>query len=214
MKKNLFIAASILLLAASCGKTASPQPTAQPDNAKNEASANTKGQGSFKDLIAMGKPLKCESSFTSEGNTSTGTMYVAGGKMRGDFNSQAQGKTMQTHMIVKDQTAYTWVEGLGASMAFKSSITQNNPTQNGTAPKSANVDQQVSYNCQSWGEDDSQFALPSGITFQDQSQMMQNLAPKIPAPDAQPGSNPAACAACNSAPASSKAQCLAALGCK
>lgn len=211
-KRLLLFAAGIILLAAACGKSANQVGSNDKNSApvSNSETAGAKGQGSFKDLIAMGRPLKCESNFTSEGNTSTGTMYVAGGKMRGDFSSQIAGKETQMHMLVKDQTSYTWIEGAGATMGFKMAITQNNPAQSGKTAKSVNVDQQVSYNCQSWAEDDNQFVVPSGITFQDQSQMMQNLAPKSPAGS---GQNSAACAACDQA-GSGKAQCLAALGCK
>lgn len=215
-KKLLLFAAGIILLAAACGKSANQVGSNDKNSApvSNNETVGAKGQGSFKDLIAMGRPLKCESNFTSEGNTSTGTMYVAGGKMRGDFSSQIAGKETQMHMLVKDQTSYTWIEGTGATMGFKMAITQNSPAQSGKTAKSVNVDQQVSYNCQSWAEDDNQFVVPSGVTFQDQSQMMQNLAPKTPTPNVGSGKNPAACAACDSAPASAKAQCLAALGCK
>lgn len=217
-KRLLLVAVGIALLAAGCGKSSSP---AAVDNQTTPAASNntatTQGQGSFKDLIGMGKPLKCDSSFTEQGNTSSGTMYLAGGKMRGDFSAQVQGKTMQSHMIVKDQTSYSWVEGLGTTMGFKMAINPSNTPQGQPASpsaKSVNMDQQVSYNCQPWTEDDSQFALPSGVNFQDESQMMAPKAPVTAAPPAPGGGNPAACAACNSAPASSKAQCLAALGCK
>lgn len=211
--KILLAATSVVLLAAGCGKSTAPSADNSQVKTDTAVSSNTKGQGSFKDLIAMGKPLKCDSTFTSNGNASTGTTYIAGGKMRGDFSSQVEGKTTQMHMIVKDQTSYTWIEGMGTTMAFKSAVTQNNQNQSGAAAKSANVDQKVDYNCQSWTEDNAQFDLPAGVTFQDQSQVMPNLTPKMQTPEVKSGKNSASCAACDSAPASAKAQCLAALGC-
>ena len=212
MQKKYLLTVAIALLAAACSKVPATQSTAPA--AQNTPAQTVQGQGSFKDLLAMGKTLKCESGFTSQGNTSTGTMYVAGGKMRGDFSSQVEGKTMQMHMVVKDQTSYSWVEGLGQTMGFKSSITQSAPAQGSAPSKSVNIDQQVSYNCQPWSEDDSMFNLPSGVTFSDASQMAAPAHPITITPPTGGGSqNSAACAACNNA-GSQKAQCLAALGCK
>jgi hypothetical protein len=211
MKKILFVSASLVLLAAGCGKSATTSQQEVKDSTQVQVTAATSGQGSFKDLLALGKSLKCDSSFTSNGNTSTGTTYIAGGNMRGDFSSQIEGRTMQTHMIIKDQTSYTWVEGSGTAMGFKMALNSSStPNSISKTPRSADINQQINYNCQSWSEDSAQFDLPAGVTFQDQSQMM--VSPKLPV-GGQATGNASACAACNSA-GSGKAQCLAALGCK
>src|SRR5690349_6298897 len=116
--KVLFAAVAILFLAAACNKGGNP-PKNSGDQKPEAAEQSAKGQSSFKDLMAMGKPLKCDATFTMKDTTSTGTIYVASGKMFGVFTAQVQGKTMQTHMIVVNQTVYTWIEGLGTTMAFK-----------------------------------------------------------------------------------------------
>src|SRR5690348_5372006 len=110
--KLLFLSVALLLLAAACNKGGNKGSAGQESNSNQTKNQTAKqGQGSFKELMASGQPQKCDSSFSSQGNTSTGTIYVAAGQMRGDFSTEVQGKTMQSHMIVKDQTVYNWVEG-------------------------------------------------------------------------------------------------------
>lgn len=207
-KKLLFVAAAALLLAAGCGKQASNNP---PGAQTGNQQTMMKGEGSFKDFLAGGKSQKCEASFKSGDTTSSGTMYVASGKMRGDFSAQVQGKTMQSHMIVKDQTVYSWTEGLGLNAAFKTALNTSNT--NSSQSRSVDVNQKVSYACQSWTEDDSQFALPIGMTFSDTAAMMPGGAAGNPGSSQGSDAKNQQCLACNSA-GSAKTQCLAALGCK
>src|SRR6185369_6722066 len=127
--KILFAAMAILLLAAACNKGGNKTPD-KPEAQKSDAEKSAKAHGSFKDLIAMGKPQKCDATFDTKGNASSGIIYTAGGKMRGDFSSQVDGKTMQMHMIVKDQTSYNWVEGMGTTMGFKTSLNTSNSAKN------------------------------------------------------------------------------------
>jgi hypothetical protein len=215
--KILLVVTGVVLLAAGCGKSSAPAAVNSqvPAPVANNADAGTKGQGSFKDLLALGKSLKCDTSFTSQGNTSTGTMYISGGQMRGDFSSQVSGKVMQMHMVLKDQTSYSWVEGAGQTMGFKSAMAPNGTDQNNTAKtNTVDANQQVTYNCQNWSNDSTEFDLPAGVTFSETSTLLTPKAPVAIPPIAPGGSvKSQQCAACNSAPASAKAQCLAALGC-
>ena len=94
--------------------------------------------------------------------------------MRGDFTSVAAGKTILSHMIVKDNTSYMWSDAMpqGIKMSFDTVATQSDAT-----PQSmVNPDAQVDYSCSAWDADTSMFVLPEGVTFQDMSAMM----PKIP----------------------------------
>lgn len=211
MNKKMLVVAGMVLLAAGCSKA---QPSAQTPTTQTttQATASTQGSASFKDMLAMGKSQKCDAQFTSGQTTSEGTIYLANGQMRGDFTAQDNGKTIQSHMIVKDQTVYSWMEGMGMNMAFKSALSANSQSSNNQqSSMSTDVNQKVNYNCQSWTEDDSMFALPTGITFSDSSSMMAPPA----AASASIGASASAseCAACNSVPAAAKAQCLAALKC-
>jgi hypothetical protein len=218
MKKMMLTAVAVLLVAAGCAKSV-PQQQSQTSEPTPTAMVQT-SQGTFKSLMAMGSPQKCEINYSQGNNISQGTVFVIpGGKMRGDFTAQVQGKMMLTHMIADGQNVYTWIDGM--SMGFKMQQTQNQPTPTamggaGANQNNVNMDQKVTYNCQSWAVDNSVFTPPSNITFQDESQMMHMTVPTksgAMTPSTSQPDKAAMCAMCNNAGAG-KAQCLAAMGCK
>jgi hypothetical protein len=128
---------------------------------------------SLKGLLAQTGSQKCTFADTGDASQSQGTVYVSNGKMRGDFTSVAGTQTIQSHMIVKDNTSYLWsdaMQGQGIKMSFDAMSGQGASTQ-GT-PQAVDINAQVQYSCSAWSEDASQFALPTNITFQDVSAMM------------------------------------------
>ncbi len=213
-KKIIILSLSILMLAAACKKGSKPVDNSENNSAKKGTEQNARGQGSFKDLMASGKPQKCETSYVSGNITSTGTTYVAGDKMRGDFSSEVEGKTTESHMIIRDQTVYTWIEVMGTTMAFKTSLNTSNAST--TQTRSVDINQRVDYNCEDWTVDESMFVLPTGVTFQETSAITPNGAAGNSSGQgpgtSSPGSKAAACAACDNA-GEGKAQCLVALQC-
>lgn len=173
-------------------------------NATSTSQASS--SGTMKDLIARGSS-QCQ--VTDPSNGSSGTVYVGGGKMRGDFTSQtSSGTTITSHMISDGQTVYVWSSAMpqGIKMAVSaSSQTSASGTQN---PYNENVN----YTCSAWSVNSSEFALPAGVTFEDMSAMIQGSAGASTGASA---GNAAQCSACDQAPnATAKAQCRAALQCK
>lgn len=171
--------------------------------------------GKFADLLGAGKNLTCTFSTSSDGTTSSGTVYVAGNnKMRGDFTTLSGGQTNQTSMIRDGQWYYTWGPSMPNGIKMKLADVEGTQGQTGQAgaQQTANLDQQVDYKCSSWGVDESKFSPPSDIQFSDYSAMMQNLTAS-PAPGGA-SSNSAACSACDSlSDDTQKASCKKALGC-
>jgi hypothetical protein len=169
----------------------------------------------LKNLIAMGGSNKCTFSSSTQNSQSDGVVYIANGQMRGDFTSVAAGKTIQSHMIVKDNTSYIWSDtaAQGFKMSFDAMATQNDANPQASVDPNA----QVAYSCSSWGTDANMFVLPTNITFQD----MSSLIPKGTSGangTVQTGTSAqgvsAQCGACDAAPdAATKAQCRAALHC-
>jgi hypothetical protein len=142
------------------------QPTTTEDtNTNTAANTDTAFKGSMNDLIARGGSWQCDVSATVQGITTSGTTFVSGGKLRGDFSSNVpQFGKIETHMIVKDTTAYTWTSMMNRGFKF--------PVENGTitasgadAQAAAQFNQAYDYDCRAWIADESKFALPSGITF-------------------------------------------------
>src|SRR3989344_5588586 len=56
-------------------------------------------KSSIKSLLAGGKNVMCTVKYPMDEETAEGKIYVAGQKMRGDFNMTISGKAMESHMI-------------------------------------------------------------------------------------------------------------------
>jgi hypothetical protein len=132
----------------------------------------TTEQQSFKTLLASGGSRKCTYSDTQSGVTSQGTVYVAGGKFRGDFSSTVNGKVMMSHMISDGQSSYLWTDGMasGYKMKFDASAQAN---ANASAQTHAmDTNKNMNFHCDSWSGDSSMFNLPTGVQFTDMTNLM------------------------------------------
>lgn len=121
-------------------------------------------QGSLKSLFASGKSQKCTFNNTSTDTTKVdGTVYVAAGKVRGDFQTTSNGTPLSSHMIIDSQTSYIWTDM--SKQGFKMAIDTNQQTNTAANNQGPNMDQNVNYSCQGWSVDNSVFTLPADITF-------------------------------------------------
>lgn len=121
--------------------------------------------GSLQELIARGGSWKCDVSVTVENITTTGTNYVGGGKVRADFTSVVpQYGTITSHMIMRDNTVYSWsdLSPQGLKFAVENGEVQDTRTSTEATPQ---FDQAYDYTCSAWPTDESKFTLPTGITF-------------------------------------------------
>ncbi len=198
-KKVLVIVVVLLLLlgggayvmsrtssAPASGTTMTASPTAAPTTAQT--------QGTLKSLLTAGKPQTC--TFTSQNGNTTGTLYVADGKMAGDFTTTTQGNTVTAHVIVASGFSYVWT-GM-TKMGFKMALTDLQPTP-GQNSQSVGLNETVSYSCKDWSTDTTKFTLPTDMTFS---------TIKIPTTSVQTGATTSggtgassACSACDNIPA-------------
>ncbi len=222
MNKNILYAVIGIVVVVLAGIFIMNKPAMGPGG---DANTPTPGaQMSLKELLASGGAQRCTFTHSVENSESSGVVYVAGGKMRGDFTSVAAGQTMQSHMIVDGETSYVWTDAMpqGMKLSFASMETQAG-SQNKN--QSVDVNQKLDYDCSNWAVDQSMFALPAGVTFSDLGALlppggMPSLDGKPGTVDPSGGTVPAGspgaaqCAMCAQAPdEESRAQCLAALGC-
>jgi hypothetical protein len=126
--------------------------------ASSTAASNTK-EMSLKDLLVSTKAQKCTLKVGTLGAGVDGVVYVSSGKIRGDFSSDSAVGKVGTHMIVRDGSTYSWVDGFKAGLKA--------PVVAGTASKSGGVDvnAKFNYDCGTWSVDNSVFTLPKEITF-------------------------------------------------
>ena len=117
------------------------------------------GSGTVGDLLAMGS-VKCMVTLDSE-SSGQGVVYVAGGKMSGDFSAAVNGQAMHAYMINDGSDIYSWTDQ--ASQGFKTPVT----TTSSSASASYGVDSSTKahYSCKPWTADTSKFIPPTSVSF-------------------------------------------------
>lgn len=118
----------------------------------------TLGNTSLRDLLASGQSQKC----TFDNGQASGTIYVGAGKMRGDFSAKSGEENSQSHMIISNNIAYVWVEGLGQGyrMPFESLSGQGAQANGGI-----DADARVATKCEGWQAIETSFELPANVVF-------------------------------------------------
>lgn len=183
--------------------TSQTAPAANP----TQATAATT-QGTLKNLLTAGKPQTC----TFDNNKgSTGTVYVATGRMAGDFTTTTQGNTVTAHMIVDSGYSYVWT-GM-TKIGFKISLAEAQKAEaNASTNQSVGLNETVSYSCKDWTVDASKFTLPTDVTFSTFN-IPGAAAPKAAGASAAVGTA-SPCSACDSLPAAAQGPCRTQLNCQ
>lgn len=179
-------------------------PTSQDPSVAENSQSDQKNRGTIQSLISAGKNVVCEINMPEQ--KSSGTTYVVGNKVRGDFtvNLDESGKPMMSHMISDGEYMYMWTDGVDQGTKFKIDAVSANPSAlPSSAPKTANLNQEVDLNCSDWAVDNTKFNVPANIKFTDMSQLMNNAvksngstAPKIDPSLCDELTDPTAKAAC------------------
>jgi hypothetical protein len=128
-----------------------------------DVKAGLNGKGSLRSLLATGKSVMC--TFTSD--KSSGTVYVADGKMSGTFTAG----TYTGNMVSDGKTYYVWSGTQGVKMSLDASTEAhaNNSTQ---SQGNVDINQNVDYKCSEWKKDESKFVLPPTVKFIDLQAML------------------------------------------
>ena len=123
---------------------------------------------SFADLIAAGQSVEC--SYSKPDGTS-GTIYTAQGRLRGEMLVREGGSTYPAHMITDGQKMYMWGGPMGEKQGMVMSV---NPSGAGPmgGPQTADLNAQMDCTCKPWPVDASKFDPPSDVQFQDMAAMM------------------------------------------
>jgi len=142
------------------------QGTEQPADANSESGGAY--TGSFADLAARGGNWKCTIDSKSDASAgqavSSGTVYVSGKNVRGDFATAVPNYgSVQSHMIADGAYVYSWSsvmpKGIKTAMAAA-------PTGSG-APQGGGTNENTSYryDCEPSSADASLFTPPANVTF-------------------------------------------------
>ncbi len=147
--------------------TDAPEETAlEPGNGGADNQPEPKKMA-FSEFVKQGGSYKCSVKQYLSDMDNQGTVYVSGEKMRGDFNTVAEGRPMETSFIFKDGYAYNWSSVL-PNMGFKIKVEKNvegNSTADESGTYSFDTTQIGDYSCESWTVDESKFVPPQNVTF-------------------------------------------------
>ena len=192
--------------------------TTSPTSAdSNESDLNTAEpqNTSLRNLMNMADNQHC--TYSDVESDSQGEVYVADGKMRGNFTSTSEVDTQISHMFLDGQDIYVWFDG--AEDGFKSSMADiekvgaNISTEKN---KTVDINKTVDFNCDPWVFDNSVFQIPA-IKFEDFGAMikdMEGMDEMMGEPvNGEIDSGAVQCEACNNLPADAAEQCRQALGC-
>lgn len=147
--------------------------TSSKGSSTNSAQESTTAEPSgkkmaFSEFLKSGEASKCSVTQSVSGLETKGTVYAYKGMMKGEFNTEAYGKTIQTDFVLRDGYTYTWTSA-APSMGFK--VTVATPAGANVAPASGqigfNAETIGDYDCQPWTVDESKFTLPSSVTFKE-----------------------------------------------
>ncbi|MEZ4103430.1 MAG: hypothetical protein R3B55_02670 [Candidatus Paceibacterota bacterium] len=139
----------------------------QDSNKEAENQKDFEEKTTLNSLMKKGGNYECVFSHKTEVGESTGTVYISGQKIRGDFSSKVSVAGLgdmgdiQTHMISDGESIYSWSSMSSDGYKIPKSE-EGKSNQENTNFKS---DQELDYKCVAWSVDQSKFSLPTNITF-------------------------------------------------
>ncbi len=173
------------------------------------ASGTNVETASLKSLIESGKTRKCTYQSNEGGVSTSGVMYSANNKMRGDITIELPETKSQsvTRMIYDGGTSYVWTDD--SKTGSKMSLDQSAQVE--TKNQSVDLNKDYNFKCEDWSVDQSKFELPSDVQFSDMGMFTGtdvNAAASAAANAGSLDTKEAQQAVCNSLPEVAKAACL------
>jgi hypothetical protein len=159
MTKKLLLAALAIVVAvgfAGCGKKADQLTLTVGDSQTESENAIQKFNGTMRELMAKGQPVKCDYELTDSGMTVKSTLYVSGKMMRVEGSAPVNAKQVLTsHMILNggDDYAYIWMDdgtGKGTKMKMEDPAAKTDGSQVKGESGSADLDAKIEFSCSKW----------------------------------------------------------------
>lgn len=118
-------------------------------------------------LMENGGNYECTFTHNTEMGESTGVVYIADKKIRGDFVSKVSVPglgdmgNIETFMISDGESVYSW-----SSMSEEGvKVPQSDQNVESQGEATIPTNQELDYKCVAWKVDESKFSLPTNITF-------------------------------------------------
>lgn len=133
----------------------------QTQEINTDVSANT--QMSLRDLLSLSSPQECAVTFTTQNVETKGTVKVAQGKVRADYETVVNGKPWNVHALLDGSNSYTWMDGM--PQGFKIALSSDAVQGSGAQTQGTDVNQKMNVVCKAWNVDTSFFSLPTNVDF-------------------------------------------------
>ncbi|MFC1622056.1 hypothetical protein ACFL13_01590 [Patescibacteria group bacterium] len=169
--------------------------------------------GSLKDLLGMGKSIKCTGEYSGEDGKMQMTVFVAKEKSYTEIDMEVPDQgDIKSYSIFDGEWFYMWgnmMNGTKMKIDDIQEMADENDQYESGQGNTKGFNKDYDYKCRPWIPDNSKFTPPSDIEFVDMTQMMEGLQ------DAFGGENGDTCAICDMVPeGADKDECLVNLGCK
>lgn len=120
-------------------------------------------EGTIKGLITRGRTEKCTFSYNTDYSTITGQVYLANGKIREEFQSTSIAGPINGNMILDSMDGYIWTDQMSQGIKFPFGKQPTPSVKNKSTP---DINKTMHFDCLPWEADNSKFAIPDNITFQ------------------------------------------------
>lgn len=193
MKKTILILGLIFALTLTltgCFKEKEEKSEAKPTPTSEEGEESF--FGSLKDLMGLGKAMKCTYSSENEMGKTSGVTYISGQKARSDSKfTDSAGQTTGSYMINDGEWVYIWTSDQKEGMKMKVQEMEREqkptelPEQEGEQAQISYQDaqkemqQEVDYKCTSWQADNSVFTPPTNVAFKNWGEEMKKMEEEI-----------------------------------
>lgn len=114
---------------------------------------------SLTELLARPDARTCSIETVAGGALTEGMIYVAGGKMRGDFTTTSGNQTTKSHLLVDGNMSYLWTDSSnqGFYIPFE--------TMTGEGTSGIDASAKMEYACKPWAVEENKFVLPTTVSF-------------------------------------------------
>lgn len=168
------------------------------------------GKKSLRDFASIGSNQEC--TYLDVETDSTGVIYIGEGELRGDFETNVDGKMISSHFIQDKKEMYIWSDG-GEMQGIKVSLAEAAKATEIVDVSKLDLNKEVDYSCKSWSVQQDFFDAPTNVKFQDYDKLMEGLNDmfKTTTPGVSPGA--ASCNICDTLSGESRDSCRTALKC-
>ncbi len=143
----------------------------QKDSTSTTSNSNGK-KIAFSELVKQAGTYKCSVNQNVGNVTTTGTVYMDNGMVRGEFAADYSGQKVNVTFLMKEGFTYVWnsmmpTQGFKIKSDTTVDVTGAKAQATGEIHTSANtyLEQIGDYNCEAWTADSSKFIVPTTVTF-------------------------------------------------